>query len=160
MAARSKQLAKDLLDEMDKPKNDEREAYEAQKECEIREALERFYGRTGQVKPDLPQQAIAELAHRIEQMPPGVMTFEDIEVPLTIAGRKEVLRFAPSPSNPGRRFIELTVWSQSGLSTSSQWLESGSSDDLIAHLRRPEMVADIRSTADGLIQSLNRNRMA
>ena len=52
MAARSRQLAKDLLDEMDKPKSPKCEAYEAQKERADREALERFYIATGQIKPE------------------------------------------------------------------------------------------------------------
>ena len=46
--ARSKQLAKDLLDALDKPISPEREVYDAQKEREDREALERFYRATGQ----------------------------------------------------------------------------------------------------------------
>ena len=52
MAARTKQLAKDPLDEMNKPKSAEREAYEGQEEREDREALERFYLAIGQVKPE------------------------------------------------------------------------------------------------------------
>jgi hypothetical protein len=160
MAAQSKELAKDLLDELDRPKSDEHEAYEARKEDEDREALEQFYRRTGQVTPDPLQQAIAALAERIEEMPPGVTAFEAIEVPLTITGRKAMLRFAVSPAKPDRRFLDLTVWSASGLSTSAQWLSNGSGDELIAHLRRPEMAADIRSSAEELIQSLDRHRLA
>jgi hypothetical protein len=160
MAAQSRQLARDLLDELGKPKSGEREAYEARKEGEDREALEQVYRRTGQGKPDSIQQAIAALVQRIEEMPPGATMIEPIEVPLTIAGRQAVLRFAASPSKPDRRFLDLTVWSESGFSTSAQWLSNGSGDQVMAHLRRPEMAADIQSTAEELIQSLDRHRLA
>lgn len=106
MAAQSKQLARDLLDELDKPAGDEREA------CE---ALDLFFRRTGQVKPDPLQLAIEELAQRIEQMPPGVTAFEDIEVPLTLTNRKAVLRFAPSPLKPDRRFLDLACGARADL---------------------------------------------
>ena len=148
MAARSEQLAGDLADELDKPKSDEREACEARKESEDREALERFYARTGQINPDPVQQAIAELVHRMEQAPTGAIRFADIEAPLTIAGRRGVLRFAPSPSKPGRRFIELAVWSESGLSNFSQWLESGSGDEYSFHGRGAHPIS--RPSPDGL----------
>ena len=158
MAARTKQLAKDPLDEMNKPKSAEREAYEGQKEREDREALERFYLATGQVKPEQgAQRALAHLADKIQRMTPTA-TFEPVEVPLTLAGRKAVLRFAPSPSKPDKRYVELSVSSESELSTSSQWLESGSNADLIEYLRRPDVVADTPATADELVQSLSRNR--
>lgn len=161
MAARSRQLAKNLLDEMDKPKSAEREAYEAQKEREDREALERFYIATGQVKPEqVAQRALAELADKIERLAPADATFEAVEVPLTLSGRKAVLRFAPSPSKPDKRYVELSVSSESGLSTSSQWLDSGTNADLITYLRRPDVVADTLATADELAQSLSRNRLA
>ncbi len=161
MAARSRQIAKDLLDELGKPRSAEREAYEAQKEREDREALERFYIATGQVKPEqVAQRALVELADMIERMAPTGATFEPLEVPVTLGGRKAVLRFAPSPSKPDKRYVELSVSSESGLSTSSQWLDSGSSTDLIAYLRRPEVVADTLATAEELAQSLIRNRLA
>ena len=80
-------------------------------------------------------------------------TFEPVEVPLTLAGRKAVLRFAPSPSKPDKRYVELSVSSESEFSTSSQWLESGSNADLIEYLRRPDVVADTPATADELVQS-------
>jgi len=160
MAERSKQLAKDLLEELDKPMSAEREAYEAQKEREDRESLERFYVQTGQKEPTMAAQAIAELIRRIEALPSYLLTFEEIEVPFTLVRRKAVLRFAPSLSKPGKRYVELTVWSPSGLSHSSQWLKSGSSEALIAHLRRPEMWGDIYNTAEELMQSLERDGMA
>ncbi len=161
IAARSRQVAKDLLDEMDKPKSPEREAYEAQKGREDAEALERFYIATGQVKPQqVTQRALVELADRIERAAPTSADFEPIEITLTLVGRKAVIRFSPSPSKPDKRYVELSVSSESGLSTSSQWLDSGSNDDLIAYLRKPEVVADTLVTAEELVQSLSRNRLA
>jgi hypothetical protein len=156
----AKQLAKDLLDELDKPTSPEREAYEAQKEREDREALERFYIATGQVAPDqILGRALAELADKIERMnPPG--PFEAVELPFTIKGRKAVLRFAPSPTKPEKRYVELSIQSESGLSTSSQWLENGSNADLVTYLRKPEVIADTLSTVDELVESLSRNRLA
>src|SRR5215813_10612938 len=97
IAAHSRQLAKDLLDEMDRPKSAEREAYEAQKEREDREALERFYLATGQIEPEqVAQRALHEMAGTIERMAPKT-TFAPVEIPVTLAGRKGILRFAPSP---------------------------------------------------------------
>ncbi|MFO0980808.1 MAG: hypothetical protein U1E76_03500 [Planctomycetota bacterium] len=160
MAARSRQLAKDLLDDMDRPKSPEREAYEAQKEREDREALERFYIATGQLKPEqVAQRALVELADTIERIAPKA-TFEPVEVPVTLAGRKGVLRFAPSPSKPDKRYVELSISSESGLSTSSQWLESGTNEELAAYLRKPEVIAATIATAEELVQSLSRNRLA
>ncbi len=160
MAARSRQLAKDLLDEMDKPKSPKCEAYEAQKERADREALERFYIATGQITPEqVAQRALAELADTIERMAP-TSAFEPVEVPVTLVGRKDVLRFAPSPSKPDKRYVELSISSESGLSTSSQWLESGTNEELVAYLRRPEVIAETIATAAELAQSLSRNRLA
>jgi hypothetical protein len=51
MAARTKQLAKDILEELDAPVDPERVAYEAKKDRDDREALERFYVATGQKQP-------------------------------------------------------------------------------------------------------------
>ena len=84
----------------DKPQSKERQEYETQKE---REALERFHIATGQGKPEqVMQRALVELADKIERMnPPG--DFEPVEIPLTLGGRKGMLRFAPSPSKPGKR---------------------------------------------------------
>ncbi|MEO8701017.1 MAG: hypothetical protein ABI867_13295 [Kofleriaceae bacterium] len=48
LASRSKQLAKDILDELDRPIDPDRVAFEAEKDREDREALERFYVSTGQ----------------------------------------------------------------------------------------------------------------
>ncbi len=53
LAARSKQLAKELLETLDKPDDPDRAAFEAEKERKDREALEAFYVRTGQ-KPKAP----------------------------------------------------------------------------------------------------------
>src|SRR5688572_19573996 len=46
--ARTTQLAKDILEALDREDDPERLAYAVQKEREDREALERFYVRTGQ----------------------------------------------------------------------------------------------------------------
>jgi hypothetical protein len=160
MAARSKQLAKDLLEQMDEPQSKERAEYEAQKEREDHEALERFYVATGQVKPEqVMQRALVELADKIERMNPRG-EFEPVEVPLTLGGRKAILRFAPSPSKPDKRYVELSIASESGLSTSSQWLDSGTNAELVAYLRKPEVIADTLATSEELAQSLASHRLA
>lgn len=159
---RSKQLAKDLLDELDKPISPEREAQLAEKERADREALEKFYIATGQIKPEqVMQRALAELADKIERMNAPVSgPFEQLELPIELKGRKGTLRFAPSPRKPENRYVELSIYSESGLSTSSQWLEQGTAEALVAYLRKPEVVADTLTTADELMESLSRNRLA
>jgi hypothetical protein len=160
MAARSRQFAQELLHEMDTPKTPEREVYEAQKAREDREGLEQFYIATGQITPEqVAQRALAELAAQIERMAP-TSAFEPVEVLVTLAGRQGVLRFAPSPSQPDKRYVELSLASESGLSTSSQWLASGTNEELVAALRRPEVIAETLATAVELAQSLSRNRLA
>ena len=54
MAARSKKLAKTILDALDEPESPERKAYEEQKDRDDREALDKFYALTGQ-KPQPPK---------------------------------------------------------------------------------------------------------
>ncbi len=105
--------------------------------------------------------ALSELADRIERMGP-VARFDSVDVGLTLAGRRRaILRFAPSPSQPqSKRYVELRVFTESGLSTSSQWLESGSNAELVAYLRRPDVVAETATTARELMESLRRNRLA
>ena len=58
------------------------------------------------------------------------------------------------------RIIELSVTSESGLSTSSQWLDTGASADLVAYLRRPETIAETIATAEELARSLSSHRLA
>ena len=93
------------------------------------------------------------MADTIERLAPEA-AFEPVEISVTLAGRKGVLRFAPSPSKPDKRYVELSISSESGLSTSSQWLESGTNEDLVAYLRKPEVVADTIATAEELVESL------
>ncbi len=58
--ARSKQLAKDLLEALDREDDPDRLAYEIQKEREDRAALEQFYVRTGQrPAPGEPEDVVA-----------------------------------------------------------------------------------------------------
>jgi hypothetical protein len=107
------------------------------------------------------QRALTELADAIERMTvPLTGPFEPLELPIEIKGRKGTLRFAPSPRKPENRYIEISIYSESGLSTSSQWLEQGTVDRLVAYLRKPEVVDDTLSTADELMLSLSRNRLA
>jgi len=159
----TKQLAQDLLDELDKPKSPEREAYEIRKEREDREALERFYISTGQAKPQLIiAHVLADLAAAIETANPTENTFEPIEVAFTYQNRKGVLRFIPSPSpkKPERRYLELSIKSESGVSTSSAFIDDGTNESIVAYLRKPEVVADTMATIEDLMQSLSRNRLA
>lgn len=160
MAARSKQLAKDLLDELDKPTSKEREEQLAQKEREDREALEQFYLATGQVTPEqVVQRALHELADAIERLDPAG-EFEPVEVSFAFKDRRAVLRFAPSSTRPAKRVIELSMASESGLSTSSQTLDTGSNAELVAYLRRPEVVGETLATSEELAQSLSSYRLA
>ena len=101
---------------------------------------------------------LAELADRIERTAKGGEP--TIELPFDVHDRRATLRFAPSPNKPGKQIIELSVVSESGLSTSSQWLDTGSSADLVAYLRKPETLAETIATAEELARSLSRNRLA
>ena len=103
---------------------------------------------------------LAEMADTIERINPPDGPFEPVELPLTIKGRRAVLRFAPSPNKADRRHVELSINSESGLSTSSQLLDNGTNADLVAYLRRPDVVADTIATAEEGIMSLTRNRLA
>jgi len=102
---------------------------------------------------------LGEMVDRIRRVAP-VGEFAPIEIPIVLARCHGVLRFAPSPNKPGKRILELSIASESGLSTSSQWLDTGDSDHLIAYLRRPEVVADTLATAHELALSLSRHRLA
>jgi hypothetical protein len=157
--ARGKQFAKDLLDTLDKPDSAEREAYEALKEREDRESLERFYRITGQRKAT-PAEAVRDLADAVEKIPPAG-PFEPIEIELEMPGvRRTMLRLAASPTKPQKRYVELQVYTPSGISHSSQWMESGTNAELAAFLRRTTTVAEIDALADELAVGLQRNNMA
>lgn len=157
---RGQQLASDLLDEMDKPKSPEREAYEARKDREDREALERMYIATGQYEPEkLFTRMLAMMADAIELANPPDGEFEAIEMPLKFKGHKGSLRFAAS-GKPHLRNIQLSIMSESGLSTSSTYLDNGTNAEIVKYLRRPEVVADTIQTAEESIISFARNRLA
>jgi hypothetical protein len=157
----AQRFARDVLEEMNKPKSPEREAYEARKELEDCAAIERMYIATGQYAPEkLFDRLLAIMAETIEKLNPPDGPFEPVGLELKYKGRKGVLRFAPSPNKPDRRYVELSINSESGLSTSSQWLDNGTNAELVNYLRRPGAVADAIATADGAILSLARNNLA
>lgn len=162
LTSRAKQFAKDVLDEMDQPISPERAAAQARKEREDAASLERFYIATGQY--DDPKEMFAKLlglmAEAIEQLDPPDGPFETIELALQYKARKGVLRFAASPNKPNRRNIELSIDSESGLSTSSAMLDTGTNAEIVQYLRKPELVAEMIATADEAIVSLARNRLA
>jgi hypothetical protein len=161
LTSRAKQLAKDVLEEMDKPISPEREAALARKEREDKESLERFYVTTGQATPEeIFKYYLAEMATAIECLNPPDGPFDPIELPLSYKGRKGMLRFAPSPNKAPRRYVELSIDSESGLSTSSAMLDTGTNAEIVTYLRRPELVAEMIETADERIVSLARNRLA
>ena len=103
--------------------------------------------------------AARELAARIERLP-ETGEFAAVEQSLVHAGRRAVLRCAPSPADPGRvRYAELRVASPSGQSTTSQWLLAGSNGELAAYLRWPETVEDIPRRVRGLVETQQQHRM-
>lgn len=103
--------------------------------------------------------ALHELAARIERLP-ETGEFGAAEQAFVHAGRRAVLRCAPSPADPERvRFVELRVTSESGRSTTSQWLLAGSNGELAAHLRWPETVGDIPRHIRGLVEAQQQHRM-
>jgi hypothetical protein len=155
ITAQSRRFAKDILDELDKPKSKGREEQMAQKERDDSEAVEQFYVATGQIKAvQIIARALVELADTLERLDPPDGDFEPIKVVFTLNERKAVLRFAPSPSESGKRYVELSLASKSGLSTSSQWLESGTNRHLVAYLRNPKAAADTLATSEELAQSV------
>jgi hypothetical protein len=104
--------------------------------------------------------AAQSLARAIERLP-AAGAFDSIATEVLVADHRTQLRCAPSPSNPqARRFVEVCVRSPSGLSTSSQWLDSGSNEELAALLRWPETPGEIERIVRELIESRQRNRMA
>lgn len=157
----AQKFAKEVLEEMNKPPTPDREAYEAQKELAARAELEKLSIATGQYEPEeLFTRLLALMADTIEALNPPDGPFETIELKLKYKGRRGILRFAPSPNKADRRYIELSINSESGLSTSSQWLDNGSNAELVRYLRRPDVVADTIATADEAIISLARNNLA
>lgn len=103
--------------------------------------------------------AAGELAARIDSLP-ETGEFRAIEQAFAHADRRAVLRCAPSPADPERaRFVELRVASESGQSTTSQWLLAGSNGELAAYLRWPETVEDIPRHIRGLVESQQQHRM-
>jgi hypothetical protein len=103
--------------------------------------------------------AVHELAARIERLP-RTGEFGALEQAFVHADRRAVLRCAPSPADPERtRFAELRVASESGQSTTSQWLLAGSNGELAAYLRWPETVEDIPRHIRGLVESQQQHRM-
>jgi hypothetical protein len=107
--------------------------------------------------------AVAAAAHglaaRIDGLP-DAGEFGAVEQAFAHAGRRAVLRCAPSPADPERvRYAELRVTSESGQSTTSQWLLAGSNGELAAYLRWPETVEDIPRHIRGLVESQQQHRM-
>ncbi len=157
----AQRLAKEILDELDKPTSKEREEQMAQKERDDSMTLQEFYVVSGQIKQEqLVQRVLLELADKIERLDPPDGVFEQVEIVFAMNHRKAVLRFAPSPSRPAKRYVELSVATESGLSTSSQWLESGTNAHLALYLRKPEVVAATIATGEELKQSLAMHRLA
>jgi len=161
LTSRAQQFAKDVLEEMDKPTSPEREMYEAQKEREDQASLERLYVATGQYGPEQMFPKLLEwMIEAIEQRNPPDGPFEPIEFALRYRGRKGALRFAPSPNKPGRRYVELSIKTESELSTSSTMFDTGTNAEIVQHLRRPTMTAELIEMADDSIVSLARNELA
>ena len=104
----------------------------------------------------LVDQALAETIERMNSDGP----FEPVELKFCYKGRNGILRFAPSPNKPDRRYVELSINTESDLSTSSQWLDNGTNAELVNYLRKPEVVADTIRLADEAIISLARNNLA
>jgi hypothetical protein len=159
MEARTRELARLILEEMDKPTSPEREASLIQKEREDSEAMEHFYRLSGQRKATVVE-ALSTLAFAIEALPLEG-PFNELRVEIEgLCGRKALLSLAPSPSRPLKRYIALTVLTPTGLSNSSQWLEWGTNAELAAFLRRESIVPEIGAVAGELVISLQQHRLA
>jgi hypothetical protein len=160
MRARAQELARLLLEAMDTPTSPEREAYLARKEREDREGLEHFYRLTGQCKATVAE-AVNALAYALQTLPPdGPFDERKVEVE-GLCGRKAILSLEPSARNtPFMRSIVLTVFTPSGLSTSSVWLAHGTNADLAAFLQRESLVTEIGAAAEERVISLERHRLA
>lgn len=161
LTTRAQQFAKDVLEEMDKPKSLEREKYEAQKEREDQESIERMYVATGQYEPSQMFTKLIEwMIEAIEQRNPPDGPFEPIEFALQYKRRKGALRFAPVPGKPARRYVEISIKTESELSTSSAMFDTGTNAEIVQYLRRPTMAAELIEMADDGIVSLARNELA
>jgi hypothetical protein len=83
---------------------------------------------------------------------------EPVALPFTCRGRPMHLGFAPVPSRPDRFCVELTIRHTASVATGqSQMLEQGAREDLVAFLRRPQVVAEIEEAADQGIVALARS---
>src|SRR4051812_45919348 len=105
MATRSKKLAKDLLDGLDKPDDPARQAYDAEKEIADKQALDDFYVRTGQKKK---ASAAAAAAGRLAERLAGAAGTVDEDVSEHVA-----LRFGSLPSS-GEQYVQVRVTTASG----------------------------------------------
>ena len=102
---------------------------------------------------------VHQLAAQIEDLP-DIGEFEAIEQAFVHGDRRAMLRCAPSPADPERmRFVELRVASESGQSTTSQWLVAGSNSELAAYLRWPETVEDVPRHIRELVVTQQQHRM-
>lgn len=150
MANRSKKLAKDLLEAMDKPDDPARQAYEAEKEIADKEALDDFYVRTGQKKKaSAAGGAATRLAGRIA----GASGTVDEQVSEHVA-----LRFGALPSG-GEQYVQVRVTTASGGSTSSQFLARGSATELAAKLGSADVAKEIEDTAAALVEQQRQQRL-
>ncbi len=156
----AQEFAKWILEEMDKPTTPEQEAYETQKELEDREAYKHFYRISGQVKATVAE-AISTLIYSLKSLPKDG-TFDLIEVQVTgLHGRKAILSLGSSPLKaPFRRYAELRVYTLSEISHSSQWLDNGTNEELLAFLQRASISSEIDELAKELMISLERNNLA
>src|SRR5262245_61927196 len=95
MEARTRELARLILEEMDKPGSPEREACLTQKDREDSEALEQFYRLCGQRKATVVE-AVSALILALEALPLDG-PFSGIEVEIEgLCGRKAMLSLRPS----------------------------------------------------------------
>jgi len=151
MATRSKKLAKDLLDGLDKPDDPARQAYDAEKEIADKRALDDFYVRTGQKKKEASAAggAAGRLAGRIA----GASGTVDEHVSEHVA-----LRFGSLPSS-AEHYVQVRVTTASGGSTTSQFLVRGSVAELTAKLRSGDIAHEIEDVAASLVEQQHRQQL-
>ena len=155
---RGQEFALWVLGGMNTPVSPEREAYEAQRELDDREALTHFYRLTRQLKATVAE-AVSTLAYKLKELP-AEGPFEELVVEVEgLCGRKATLSLGASNS-PHLRAVVLTVFTPSELSRSSTWLTCGTNEELAAYLRRETLVAEIGAATEGAVISLERNRSA
>lgn len=155
--ARTRELARLILDEMDRPTSPEREASLARREREDAEALAHSYRLSGQRAATVAE-AVNALAYAVETLPPDG-PFDEIEVVIAgLCGYKSSLSMGPLPgTGPCRRSVVLAVHAPSGSGRSSRCLASGTNVELAAYLRRAT-AAEIGSVVEELARSLQRDR--